>query len=128
MSPAKATPKRKKPESAVKRLEIELVESDATGEDEDFVPDPGECTNSLQTRCTVCHVVCPQITDLQRQIDAAYDRLVQGETEEMRREAERSELRAKIAEKLMLIEAQRATERSVTLSRPVRPVTPSVHM
>ena len=83
----------------------------------------------MQTRCTVfCHVVCPQLTEMMRQIDAAYDRLVREESEERRRETERSELRAKIAAKLMLIEARRATERSVTLSRPVRPVTPPVHM
>ena len=109
----------------MKRLEIDLGESDATGEDDDFEPDPGECTNSLQTRCTVfCHVVCPQLTEMMRQIDAAYDRLVQEETAERRREAERSDLRARIAANLMLIEARKATERSVTLSRPVRPSRP----
>ena len=87
---------------------------------------------SARTHCRLvarfCHVVCPQITELQAQIDAAYDRLVREESEERRREAERSKLRARIAANLMLIEARKATERSVTLSRPVRPVTPSVHM
>ena len=75
-----------------------------------------------------CHVVSPQNTELQAQIDAAYDRLLREESRERKRTAERNEWKTKVAATIKEIADRKATERSVTLShlgpplsRPVRP-------